>query len=926
MRRILVLFTVVVALLSGAFLTVFLASGYYSWERGLTASMGDLLFSGSVSLQRQFGRPVPPLNDTAYASVSGRLVKSADSKAKSLARARLADWGEAVVPRLLHDLDKTRDFVRQGYIVRVLGKIGSVEAVPALTALLQRPDNVPILNSQIVSALGSIGHSDVLASLIGFYESPRGATAPATALDAIGRCGGVDYLLEKLHGARDTDNIITLLKALAETRSRKTALVVAGYLHHGEPLVRIWANNVLDKLGPEAMPVVMDWLLAETDDYIRGMLVWEVLDDADTHGDARVVPYLESLLEHSALQHRAIHALAGIDSPESIQALQRAEDRLNAHKLVDSLKNAPRNSGPLLLNLLDNPLSGVRYKAMQELVKRPSADVEQRLEEQLARPEPWLRRFAADALLKLDKYRLWYAHADYFGLRDDLRAWHGWWGAPLSGFPTAVRVPHAVAMVFGLSLGLFLIFNIARPFEFYRFHLALQLLALEGFLGAFLFFGDSMLEYHLAVTLTLVLLLGYYFMDRGNQPGTTQGLFGRLGGASLWLLVPAMIYFGVPVLADGLRHAFSDVRFSLAWLGLLALIALLLLEEYLIPWRLVPRSARSRRWLVGSLSLSMTGLLGYAIVRDIWHPTHTQDPARVELAALFLVALLVMWVFQVFHLKPVSQSHKRSESLQPVPSRFRVVDADELLTVRIPTGRFRGAWVLTLIGIALLALGTWIMATGDWSRSGSASAVTAALVGVAGLLLAWRSFAIVWPRRLLQVNRGYVRIASTVLGGALWGGHWRRRPRVESLDAEERKWLSRVLRRSQFHARATKGELASLLLFEPQAIQWVDPVAGRVHLPLKVTNNHDSPLSMAQLDDLAGKPVWDAEVNGERVGLSLGRSERETLIAPGHTVTLYPWIWLPLAVQEAPEFRLALVAGKQRTAEQDVSTDAGAKP
>ena len=156
-----------------------------------------------------------------------------------------------------------------------------------------------------------------------------------------------------------------------------------------------------------------------------------------------------------------------------------------------------------------------------------------------------------------------------------------------------------------------------KVIEPYRFDLFAAFLLLEGFAGDFLLleFGrDPWLLIQAATGCHLALLAGVVLQPRELLPGELAGRFERLMGASMWLLMPLLLVFTTPVLAEALRYAFHSAAWSLTLLALSALVTVLVLEQWALRWSLLPRRAASERRLAALIWVVLTVLLVIAML------------------------------------------------------------------------------------------------------------------------------------------------------------------------------------------------------------------------------------------------------------------------------------------------------------------------
>lgn len=777
---------------------LFLASGYWGRDRDLWPALGDFGFVPAVFFQHLTGGPSPVLSDQGYQAVLGHLERGTDISVRRAARERLADWGAAVVPRLLESLHTSTDPVQRVALVDVLGRIGDARAVAPLVERLAHAEPGRVLAGELVTALGAIGSADALPALVGWYRATQpGRTFPAgQVLRAIGRCGGMSFLLERVPEATP-ELAADLADALALTGEARAVEILVGQLQHPAAAWRAAAARALGQMGPIAVPAVMDRLVVEADDYLRASLVDEVLSQPDAATDPRVVPWLASLLEYPPLASIAARALARIDTADSVARLVPGPV-LAPREVVTLLGEARETGSDALPGYLEHPDRYVRMVALDLLARIPDARLAEQLEARRDDPEEWIRREADDGLLHMAKFQLWDQLNRLAGVDAERRYWSGW-HRPLGHYPGSVRVVQAVVLVLSALIGTLLVLNLATPFETYRVHLVCALLVLAGLGGGFLVFDESYAEYRLALAASLLLLIGYHLMQRDSRPEGTGVQMGFMGGAALWLLVPSLLWLGLPVLAEALRLGFQSAPYMLSFAGAMLVLALLLLEDYVVPRRLVPRSARANRRAAAAVSVLLFTLVAWPLWGLLQAGT---EIARRDGAAatLLLAGMAGLLAYQLYRLLAVRPGNVVGVSAPP--PGLGVVEDGERITVRLPGQRlYRGLW-LTLPGLALLMAAAWSLADMPHAADGLVGSLVSLLIGGSGALLAALAWSLIFPRRLLQFDSGRVRSAVTLLGLGFEGGTWRRLARVEALEPAQREWLWQLQQRTAGEADA----------------------------------------------------------------------------------------------------------------------------
>jgi len=326
--------------------------------------------------------------------------------------------------------------------------------------------------------------------------------------------------------------------------------------------------------------------------------------------------------------------------------------------------------------------------------------------------------------------------------------------------------------------------------------------------------------------------LGFMVLRPERGPATLPRRFGRLGGMSLWVIVPGLLYFGTPALAEAFRKAAATGPYMMTFFALFALTAVLTFEEFLVPWSLFPRSARIERSLIGVLSASLMLLLALAVGKLAGERWLEGDSDGATVCFLLLVPLAVM--FFVYLARTRAFAPSSTSSLVPAPpgNRLKVRQDGETVTIQLP-------------GPRLL------------------------------------------PRNRIQIREGYVRRAGT-FAGVRWGRRLPVSGRPPNLTRAEQAWLRSLLGHDPI---ASVDSLMSGLKLElqPQPLFHSD---GRVRVELLLQHNARCPWSLSDLEQAAGGIVWRAAVNGREADVTFSHKERETAIPPRRAVELHPRIYL----------------------------------
>ena len=476
----------------------------------------------------------------------------------------------------------------------------------------------------------------------------------------------------------------------------------------------------------------------------------------------------------------------------------------------------------------------------------------------------------------------------------------------------------------GAILGLLLLTGAIREFEPYRFHIVLQFLLLEGFVGDFFFMdtarGDPWTVYLLATGCHLLLLMGSLMKGRDRLPGQAQNRFERLGGFSLWILVPLILWFGTPIIARSLREVLPQLTVMLGAVAGLAVLAALLFEQWLIPWHLWRPGERFRGAVraVTGVGVALLPIWAMAVrTRTLWQQ---QDGGAAAWCFILTLPLIWMVVHSVLNFKARSAAVVGA-SIDDTPSRrLRLVHEREQQTVEIDfRWRHRWKWI-TVQGLFLVvpAAAAAVAAGRGGDAPAMVLALTSALFGPAVTGLFWDALS---HRMLIQVRNGYCRCGIPILGGVFRGGRWHRRlaiaPHLRNrlsynlnkkaadrpFNAAEQSWLNRLIDSDGQPSREDWDVANSLKLKisgQPQS------VAGDcIRLPLSVTNAHPDPFSLADLESSGSPFAWQAKVNGQTADVYFGNLDRERSIASGQTARLTPRLYLPTGM--AANEKLAVV-------------------
>jgi len=469
---------------------------------------------------------------------------------------------------------------------------------------------------------------------------------------------------------------------------------------------------------------------------------------------------------------------------------------------------------PILARYLEHPEAGVRHAAMYKADELREPAVRPLLEPLVGDPDRHIRRTARTILFELDNLDLLRSFADalpgvaghgvWYGFRRDMD-----WGFR-EGYRhvlTVFSIVHWSGIVVSGVLGLLLVMGRVRIFETYRFTLFVAFLLAEGLVGNFFFlgagFGDPQRVFTFATGVHLLLLIGFLFQERERLPRELRGRFERLGGASLWLLAPPLLFLGTPLVAEGLRVVVRDFETFLPYPILATVTVLLVLEQWALPWRFMPRGARFERLIGGVLAAALVTLFARPLQLVYERRISAGDTDGAVLVALLTLPLLWMLVFHVVSVGLLRPGTRTGPLPAPPGLRLQVHADGDRLTVRARR-RYRVRRGL-IQGVAVFATGGVAAALAGLYGGRAPGMVLAFMAGLVGAALAGLLFEAILPRLLIQVRGGYVRGAVTRFGVALGGSDWMRRPVFTSamnaillrhgggqrpLSPQERDWLT----------------------------------------------------------------------------------------------------------------------------------------
>ena len=823
MRRTLLGITITGLLLVVFFLIYFTFSPFRSSSQSYLTSLSDFFFMLG-SIQRELtDAPPPELTQDSFDQVMDRFRRTAHYEVRYHALRTVKAWGTEAGPYLEKEAHPSGEPYRLVAVADSLVAIQHPRAAPLIGAMLTvYAEDLRRFRSDFLDALGDTGDPQALEILIPVYQ--KYGNSLGDALEAIGKCGGVDFLLAQLNATQDPEMIRKLSWPLAHTGSPEAAKALVALLQHPDGSVRLRARSAMAQtMGREVVAPLIDLLQRSGDEFLIGGAINQILARSRNRGQPQLVPYLYSMAQHPVLGWEARYALAQLGGKDALAAMHQLAKELPPEEVMEHLDFMGTAGLPLLQTYFEHPVPRIRRRALFKAEAMLLPDTRPLIESLLEDPVPANRKLAQEALYRLDRLDLFRSFTDALppdagraarrGFRNDLH-----WGFD-EGYRYVLQIftfVHWVGIVVSGLLGLLLIFNRVRIFESYRFNLFAAFLLAEGLAGNFFLLGSNWRHpetvFQWVTGVHLLLLIGLLFQERETTFREMRSRFERLGGASLWLLMPPLLYLGTPLLADGLRLAFRDWSSFQYYIWFAFIATVLVLEQWALPWRLF-----ARRWnMERVLTIGLTGSLLMLFVWPLYLLAQQQFAANDEdgavITLLLMAPLLWMFVYHLAHLNLlVPQSRKK---LPPSPgNRLEVLRTGDKVTIR-PRRKlsFWRLWIPTVVTLFSGGLAAYLAARYGGGAPGMVLAFIAGLVGaaVAGLLLDS-----LWGRAVFQVRNGGMRAAITHFGASFRGGNWRARPvltpvvaacfsadsgadtgtvtaKASPFTAEERQWLQRL--------------------------------------------------------------------------------------------------------------------------------------
>jgi hypothetical protein len=949
MRRTLLLFILIPALAAGIFFGAFAVSKLNVRGQSFFVSFSDFVFLNDGAFRAALGRDVPPLTDARYQSVIGRFRAKTHHYVEKQAVWWLARWGEAAVPLLTEELQARSDYPRTRGAIRALGEIGGEVAAAALAEMLGTLDPKAryemVYHRSVISALGKIERPTASRALIAAYERHPDKSYALAELGRTGTPEAQTYLLKLAQGGPPTGRVNDdLIWGLAMSRSPQGARVLIGWMESAAPEDARLCRDALDQfMRQEALEPLLDALTRADNDPQRATLL-DLLDGPWVAASPRAIPLLEPLLADPWLGDAARNVLARSGSREAWMAVQR---------------HLPTGSGKAWL--ADGRLFHLCYRfgavALPDLVRqlrtaRPDEQAEALimlprlflpearpfLEDLRHDPDPQVARAARTALLRQDKVDLFRAFTlalpEHFGRL----AWKNfrpdWFFMDFryeAGFEAVWNIfawLHLGGLALAFLLGWALLTNTLRVFESYRFTLFLLFLLAEGFVGDFLFCDhwplDAGFSYRLATAVHLLLLVGFLARERERVPGELRNRIERLGGASLWLLLPVLLILGTPIYADAMRFTLRQWSNFAVFCLLLTVLAALVIEQAILPRHRLARHYGFERLLGFLLSAWLLTLFGGAAGRLAMGRMADGDHDGALVCFMLLAPLPWFFLLHLLALRPREWFLRPPPILSPPGGRLRMVSAGPEITVHLLRPRsiyqrlLRGGAKLAIVLSAAAAVA--ILAGRGGDLEGMVLAVFAGVLGAAltGMLLQG-----IAPRPVIQVRQGFIRIGCPRYGGVLGGSPWLRRlsmaraasmgacvgrPEAESngtpFSPDEVAWLQGL--QAGFPPRPeAQIDPAAVALYIRPAKAAADPQEG---LPVQfgMRNRGNLPVTLAELEQASRGGFVNATLDGAPALLCFSHSARNRPVPPGADLTLTGRIFPGVSVGERGEVEVAL--------------------
>lgn len=865
-------------------------------------SLDDFIFMLRSDTQRFSSQSTPPFDQADYRELIDRVGPKTHRWVRNTILWQLKRWGDTAAPALIDDLYTVPERKQLVLVARALAQIQHVEGIREVALVLENMDqddrDVPMLRSRLLKAIGVSKVSDAAEILIRYYDPDL--RERTSILEALGRLGAADFLIEEFEQEADWERKDDIIWPLAYSRKPEAMRLVVGLMLHPDYDIRVRARSALDQAAPgRAVDAALDLLATTDDEYVYSSVMQTLFATRHAADNSRVVPFLAQYIDHPVLAWEANYALGRIGSREAQDVLIKRIEALPVSQALGSLDELYADAVPLLAGYLKHDDPSIRLQTIWKLRDLLLPQTGPLVEPLTRDPDRWVQQAARESLLTTDKIILLRSFVDHLPENVQSSVWYGFrfemdWGFR-KGFQWGLDIfswVHIVGTGLSLILGLLLLFNRLRIFEPFRFNLFIQFLLVEGFVGDF-FFMDQGTDnpwqlYQLCTAIHLLLLIGFLCKERDRVPGELRNRFERFGGASIWLIAPLLLFFGTPVLAVTLRQGFHDIMNLLPFVALLGVTACLVVEQWALPWRLMPRAARLERIISGLLSSVLLAIIAKPVLSYARQQQSIGQSDNALFSILMLLPLLWLLVMHLYHVGIFRRGTYFKLPKTPSTS-LAVIQDGERISLRLRTKRKRAKSLFQLFWICCAGLGAAALA----GRSGNAPGmVLALLVAPVGAAVAALTLEALRPHAMIQIRHGYLRVATCILGGAMVGGAWSRHAAAKLLrdgfDMDQQKllWLAELQQISTGQGMPMDTELPNLAMHG--TVYWRNennPAAG-LDLELTMTNLGKRAISPADYDRHAGMLAWHAQISGQRGDVCFRRRDRENSFGPGIARTI----------------------------------------
>ena len=307
---------------------------------------------------------------------------------------------EQAVSAITSVLSDKHSFVRRK-AANALGEIGSEQAVSDLISVLSDKDLEVRLRA--VDALGKIGSEQAILALTSTLNKDLEVRLEAAdALDKIGSEQAISALTSALSD-KGLDVRLRAADALGRIGSEQAVLVLTSALNGKESDVRWRAARALSKIGSEQAISVLNSALKDKNIDVR----WSAADALGKLGSRQAVSALATVLNNrdSTVRLRAADALGKIGGEQAVSALTSVlcdKDLDMRLRAADALgKIGSKQAVPALTSVLRNNNTDVRLRAADALGKIGGEQAVSALTSVLCDKDLDMRLRAASALGKI---------------------------------------------------------------------------------------------------------------------------------------------------------------------------------------------------------------------------------------------------------------------------------------------------------------------------------------------------------------------------------------------------------------------------------------------------------------------------------------------------------------------------------------------